>query len=118
MERAARRTLDLDPNRYEAQELLVQSLFARGAWSEGESICRQLLERDSGKAMYHAMLADSLFRQKCIEEGIAAAEKSLTCDPTQLGVRHRLVEAYNQLGKPELSAKHQTILDRLPRRRP
>ena len=118
VEQAAKRTLDLAPHRYEAQELLLQSLFVRRAWSEGETLCRQLLDQDSGKAMYHAMLADSLFRQQRIDEGIAAAEKSLTCDPAQVGVRRRLVEAYLQTGNRARSGEHQAILDRLPQRRP
>ena len=117
MEKAARRTLELNPHRYEAQEQLLQALLGRLAWSEGETLCRQLITQDANRAMYHAMLADVLFKQGHVRDGIAAAEKSLTCDPTQRGVRQRLIEEYQQSGDLPRANEHQAILTRLPARR-
>ena len=118
MEKAARRTLELNPHRYEAQEQLLQSLLGRQAWSEGETLCRQLIARDPSRAMYHALLADVLFKQGHVRDGIDAAEKSLVCDPTQRGVRQRLIEMYRQSGDPQRSNEHQAVLTRLPTRHP
>ena len=118
MEKAARRTLELNPHRYEAQEQLLQALLGRQAWSEGETLCLQLISQDSSRAMYHAMLADVLSKQGHVRDGIAAAEKSLTCDPTQRGVRQRLIEMYKQSGDLQRANEHQAVLSRLPSRRP
>ena len=118
LEKAARRTLELTPHRHEAQEQLLQALFGRQAWAEGETLCRQLIAQDSSRAMYHAMLADALSKQGRVQEGINAAEKSLTCDPTQRGVRQRLVEVYRQSGDPQRANEHEVVLTRLPPRRP
>lgn len=118
MEKAARRTLELNPHRYEAQEQLLRTLIGRSAWSEGETLCRQLIAQDSNRAMYHAMLADVLFKQGHIRDGIDAAEKSLTFDPTQRGVRQRLIEMYRQSGELQRANEHQAVLTRLPPRRP
>ena len=117
MEKTARRTLELNPHRYEAQEQLLQTLLGRQAWSEGETVCRQLIARDSSRAMYHAMLADVLFKQGHVRDGIDAAEKSLTCDPTQRSVRQRLIEMYRQSGELQRANEHQDVLTRLPPRR-
>ena len=118
MEQAARRTLELDPHRYEAQELLLRVLIGKQAWSEGEALCRQLIAQDPSLAMYHEMLANVLFRQGHIQEGIIAAEKALTCDPTQRGIRQRLIEMYKQSGDLRRAAEHQAVLSRLPPRHP
>ena len=118
MEQAARRTLELNPHRYEAQELLLRALIGRQAWSEGETLCRQLIAQDSSLAMYHEMLANVLFRQGHVQEGISAAEKALTCDPTQRGARQRLIEMYKQSGDLQRAEEHQAVLSRLPPRRP
>ena len=118
LEKAARRTLELNPGRYEAQEQLLQALLGRQAWSEGETLCRELIAQDSSRAMYHALLADMLSKQGHVRDAIAAAEKSLACDPTQRGVRQRLIEMYRQSGDLLRANKHQSVLTRLPPRRP
>ena len=118
LEKAARRTLELNPHRYEAQEQLLRTLLERQAWAEGEALCRQLIAQDSNRAMYHAMLADALFKQGHVTEGISAAEKALTCDPTQRGVRQRLIEMYRQSGDFQKANEHQAVLSQLPQRRP
>ncbi|MEK6257520.1 MAG: hypothetical protein AABP62_02780 [Planctomycetota bacterium] len=118
MEQAARRTLELTPHRFEAQEQLLQSLFGRQAWTEGETLCRQLIAQDSNRASYHAMLADVLFRQGKVDEGIKAAEQALTCDPTRSGVRRRLIEMYSKSGDLRRANEHQAVLSRLPSRGP
>ena len=114
VERAAMKTLELAPGRHESLEMLLQALYARRAWAECEAVCRQLLALDEGKPSYHASLADLLFKQGRLAEGIEAAERSLVLDPTQRGVRQRLVEACLENGNAEQAQGHQSILDRLP----
>jgi len=114
VERAAKQTLELAPDRHESLELLMQALYARRAWSESEAVCRQMLALDEGKPSYHASLADLLFKQGRLAEGIEAAERSLVLDPTQRGVRQRLVEACLQNGDAARAKEHQAIVDQLP----
>lgn len=114
VERNATKTLELAPGRHEALELLSQAFYARRAWSECEAVCRQLLALDEGNPSYHATLADLLFKQERLTDGIEAAERSLALDPTQRGVRQRLVEAYLQNGNTLRAQAHQAIVDRLP----
>ena len=115
VEKYANRALELSPQRVDARELLVGALNARSAWPDVDRECELLLKKDPDKALYHKLLAESAWHQGELERGLALAERSLECDPTQMELRRRLSVAYEQLGQREQAEKHRKILTGLSR---
>jgi tetratricopeptide (TPR) repeat protein len=66
-------------------------------WTAAESIFRGVLAKNSTNALALAGLAESLLRQRRLEEALASAQKAASFGPTNFIVQYRLGACYYEL---------------------
>ncbi len=111
VETASRKALELAPKRIDSHELLLGALADRSAWQDVLDECELLLKLDPDKALYHTTLAEAAWHLGDVDRGLAAAERSLECNPTQMDLRRKLARAYGQLGNMERAQTHRRVLE-------
>ena len=97
-ERSLQRALSLNPNHSHAYLLYGQLLEAMGRLADGRAMKMRALERDALSPLVHLQIAMSCWHQRCYDESIAWANKTLELDPQHPHVREHIASAYWKKG--------------------
>ena len=97
-ERSLRRALDLDPQQTEAYLLYGQVLEALGKLDSALAMKRKALELEPHSSLVHFSFAFSYWNQRCYDEAIDWANKTLALDPAHPHAREFLAGAYMKKG--------------------
>jgi DNA-binding winged helix-turn-helix (wHTH) protein/Tfp pilus assembly protein PilF len=100
-ERSLQRALELNPNHSEAYLLYGQLLEAMGRLADGRAMKMKALERDPFSPLVHLQIAMSCWHQRCYDESIVWANKTLELDPQHPHVREHISAAWLKKGDPD-----------------
>lgn len=87
--------------------------YLNSRWTDALKHANRMIEINPEEARFHALQADILVNLNQLQEGIAAARRSLQLDPTVMPVREWLVDHLQKAGRTAEYASELALLKRM-----